>query len=88
MTQAWPEPHGQLKKGAVTQGASGPRLWLEALGRGALLILGLPGCGMKARSFRDATRQSLPGSRVSTEKAELSPRIQRAWIQSNLKVVP
>ena len=43
---------------------------------------------MKARSFRDATRQSLPGSRVSTEKAELSPRIQRAWIQPNLKVVP
>ena len=72
----------------MIQGASGPGLWLEALGRGALLVLGLPGCGMKARSCRDTTWQSLPGSSASTEKAEPSPRIQRAWIQLNLKVVP
>ena len=72
----------------MTQAASGPRLWLEALGRGALLVPGLPGWGMKARSCRVTTWQSLPGSSASTEKADLSPRIRRAWIQLNLKVVP
>ena len=72
----------------MTQAASGPGLWLEALGRGALLVLGLPGWGMKARSCRVTTWQSLPRSSASTEKADLSPRILRAWIQLNLKVVP
>lgn len=42
---------------------------------------------MKARSCRITTQKRLPGNNANTEKAELSPRIWRAWIQLNLKLV-